>query len=167
MIVARGRNGVIGADGDLPWRLPGDLADFRRLTLGKPVVMGRRTWDSLPKRPLPGRPNLVVSRDPARVVEGAEAFTSLDAAVARARALAIQTGAEEVMILGGAQIYAALIDQADRLYVTEVDAAPEGDARFPDLDPKAWTELERTAHPADDRNPHARVLRVMARRPQR
>ncbi|MCG8442162.1 MAG: dihydrofolate reductase [Caulobacterales bacterium] len=163
LIVARGRNGVIGRAGALPWRLPADMAFFKRATMGKPVVMGRRTWESLPF-PLPGRPNLVVSRDLAFAPQGAERFSDLEEMIARARVLARQSGAEEIVVIGGEALYRDTLARADRLYVTEVDAAPEGDARFPDFDEADWREIARSDHPADDRHAHAFAMRTLERR---
>lgn len=163
LIVARGRNGVIGREGDLPWRLPGDLAQFKARTLAKPVIMGRKTWASLPRRPLPGRPNLVLSRDPAFRAPGAEVFASFNDALARARALAQESGAEEAVVIGGQELYREALPLADRLYLTEVDANPEGDARFPALDMAQWRELSRQAFPADAKNAYARLERVLER----
>lgn len=137
LVVAAGRNGVIGRNGDLPWRLPSDLKRFKAATLGKPVVMGRKTWESLPKRPLPGRANLVVSRTLA-AAPGAQVFASLDEALEEARVEAAAAGVEEVCVIGGAEIYAASLPQADSVLLTEVDLAPEGDAMFPPLDPDQW-----------------------------
>jgi len=163
MVAARGRNGVIGREGDLPWRLPSDLQRFKATTMGKPVLMGRRTWESLPKA-LPGRPNLVVSRDPAFRPKGAWAFSSLPAALAAGEAMARAMGAGEVSLIGGGVLYAALIEAADRLYLTEVDAEPAGDARFPAFDEAAFeTAFEErvTRGPEDD---YAFTVRILDRR---
>lgn len=144
LIVARADNGVIGREGGLPWHLSGDLKFFKAQTLGKPVVMGRKTWQSI-GRPLPGRPNLVVTRDPAFRPEGAEVFADVAGALARAQDLAAQSGAGEVMVIGGGQIYAETLPLATRVYLTEVHARPEGDTTFPPLDPAAWVEARREA----------------------
>ncbi|HNK33609.1 MAG TPA: type 3 dihydrofolate reductase, partial [Plasticicumulans sp.] len=141
-IVAIGRNRVIGAGNALPWRLPDDLAHFKRLTLGKPVLMGRKTWESL-GRPLPGRDNLVITRNPGYHAAGARVFASLDTA------LAACSDAPEIMLIGGAELYAQTLPICDRLYLTEVDAAPDGDAFFPALDPADWRETAAEPHPAD------------------
>lgn len=150
LILARGENGVIGRAGGLPWHLSGDLKFFKAQTLGKPVVMGRKTFQSIGKA-LPGRPNLVITRDPEFRPEGAEVFADLEAALARARALAanlpeegLEEGAQrEIMVIGGGQIYALALPLAQRLYITEVHAAPEGDTFFPDPDPREWREVRR------------------------
>lgn len=143
LIAAVGRNGAIGLRDGLPWRLPGDLAHFRAETMGKPVVMGRRTFASL-GRPLPGRALVVVSRDPALALpEGVVGAASLDEALGRARAIAAERGADEIMVAGGAEIYRAAMPWADALRLTEVDLAPEADSLFPPLDAALWRELSR------------------------
>lgn len=162
LIAAVAENGTIGRDGRLPWRLSGDLRHFKALTLGKPVVMGRKTWDSL-GRPLPGRPNIVVSRDPAFAPDGAEAAGGLAAALDRARALAEAAGAGEIMVIGGAALYAAALPVADRLYLTEVHADVAGDTHFPQLDPGAWRETARERHPAGEKDEHAYSFVVLVR----
>lgn len=151
LVVAVAQNGAIGVEGGLPWRLPGDLAFFKRMTMGKPILMGRRTWQSLPKRPLPGRPNLVVTRDAGTAAaarrDGAEVFGDLTEAMARARSLAAEAGAEEVSVIGGAEIYRQTLPLADRLYITEVKAAPAADTFFPAFDRSAWREVWREPGP--------------------
>ncbi len=142
LILARADNGVIGRAGGLPWHLSGDLKFFKAQTLGKPVVMGRKTYQSI-GRPLPGRPNLVVTRDAAFRPEGVEVFAAVDAALERAQALAAESGAQEVMVIGGGEIYALTLPLARRIYLTEVHACPEGDTTFPDLNPAAWRETRR------------------------
>lgn len=144
MIVAMGRNRAIGRGGALPWRLPGDLRFFKRTTMGKPVVMGRKTWESLPNGALPGRTNIVVTRDRAYRADGAEIVNDAGLALELARAAALAAGQEEVMVIGGAEIYAILLDRTDRLYITEVDAEPEADAFFPSLSDSDWREIART-----------------------
>jgi dihydrofolate reductase len=144
IVAAVARNGVIGRGNALPWRLPDDLQHFKRLTLGHPIVMGRRTWESLPGI-LPGRRHIVVTRDLHYDAPGAEIAHSLDQAVAAA-------GGDEVLVVGGAELYAQALPLAQRLYLTLVDADVEGDARFPPLDPGEWREVAREAYPADDRH---------------
>ncbi|PKP77333.1 MAG: dihydrofolate reductase [Alphaproteobacteria bacterium HGW-Alphaproteobacteria-3] len=151
-VVAIADNGVIGRDNGLPWRLSGDMAFFKRVTMGKPVIMGRKTWESLPKKPLPGRPNIVVTRDAAYGAEGAEVVTSAEDALARGAALAAALGTDEVMVIGGAQLYAETFDHATRLYITEVHAAPEGDVSFPAFDASQWREVSREHHEADEKD---------------
>ena len=145
LIAGVARNGVIGKDGGLPWRLPEDLRHFKRHTLGWPVVMGRRTWDSLPPalQPLPGRRNVVVTRQPGWRAEGAEAVASLAAALERLR------DSERVFVIGGAQLYAEALPHADELLLTEIDADFEGDARFPAWDRAAFVERSRESHRAE------------------
>jgi dihydrofolate reductase len=141
LIAALAQNRVIGRDNQLPWRLPADLKHFKALTLGKPIIMGRKTWDSL-GRPLPGRLNLVVSRQPGVQFEGAEVFASLEAAIVRAEQWAREQGVDELMLIGGAQLYVQALPLAARLYLTQVETSPEGDAWFPEFDADAW---QRTA----------------------
>ncbi|MCT9123574.1 dihydrofolate reductase [Cupriavidus gilardii] len=139
LIVARARNGVIGRDNTLPWRLPEDLAHFKRTTMGAPVIMGRKTWESI-GRPLPGRRNIVVSRNSGLRLDGAETACSLE------DALRLCVGVEQVFLIGGAQLYAEALPSADRLIVTEIDADIEGDAHFPEIDPRRWIATERERH---------------------
>jgi dihydrofolate reductase len=148
LIVARARNGVIGRDGSLPWKIPGELAHFKRVTLGHPIVMGRKTWESL-GRPLPGRRNIVVTRNADYTVSGAEVVTSLPAA------LALCEGVADVFVIGGAELYAQALPLATRAIVTEIDADFDGDAHFPALDPRHWRETART--PGSAEPPHAFV----------
>ena len=143
LIAAVGRNGAIGVRDGLPWRLPGDLRHFKAETLGKPVLMGRKTFASL-GRPLPGRFLVVVSRDPGLALPGGvERAASLEAALARGQAIAAERGAGEVMVAGGAEIYRAAMPGADALRLTEVDLAPAADALFPAVDPALWREVSR------------------------
>ena len=147
MIAAVARNGVIGHDGAMPWRLPGDLRHFRDATMGKPVIVGRKTFEAI-GRPLSGRSLIVLSRDPSFQVDGARTVRSTDAAVAEAQRICREHGASDIMVAGGAAIYAALIPRADLLLVTEVDLSPAGDAWFPPIDPATWVLTERQAAPA-------------------
>jgi dihydrofolate reductase len=142
MIAAIGENHVIGADGEIPWRLPTDFAHFKRTTLGKPLIMGRKTFESIGK-PLPGRTNIVVTRQPGYTPEGVLVCHSLTEALECAQAIAAKDGADEVMIGGGAQIYVEAMPVADRLYVTHVATAPKGDAMFPPIDPAEWEVTRR------------------------
>jgi dihydrofolate reductase len=152
LIAALAQNRVIGRDNQLPWHLPADLKYFKAMTLGKPIIMGRKTWDSL-GRPLPGRLNLVVSRQPGLTLAGAEVCPSLAAAVERAEAWARQEGAEELMLIGGAQLYAQGLTAADRLYLTRVELAPEGDAFFPELAEQDWRLASSIEHAATAESP--------------
>ena len=147
LVVAVADNGVIGRAGDLPWRLPDDLKRFKQTTLGKPVLMGRKTWDSI-GRPLPGRRNIILSTRPGFTAAGADVFPSLEAA------LKACAGDSEIMIIGGAEIYRAALPLATRIHLTRVHAAPEGDTVL-DLPLDGWRELSREDHPADDRHAHA------------
>lgn len=141
IVAAIARNGVIGHGGRLPWHLPDDLRHFKRLTLGRPIVMGRRTFESLPGL-LPDRTHVVVTRDPSYVAHGAVVVQSLDAAIAAA-------GGDEVLVVGGAELYAQALPRAARLYLTLVDAEVEGDAHFPPIDRGEWREIAREEHGAD------------------
>ncbi len=162
--VARGRNGVIGRDGGLPWRLKSDLLLFKATTLGKPVIMGRKTWDSLPKRPLPERLNLVLSRDGSFEAVGAVVCERFEEALEIAREQAEEDGVEEVCVIGGEALFALALPRAKRLYITDVDAAPEGDAFMPTFDEVDWREVRREAHPAGEVDDYAFVFRVLERR---
>jgi dihydrofolate reductase len=152
LIAALAQNRVIGIDNRMPWHLPGDFKYFKATTLGKPIIMGRKTWDSL-GRPLPGRLNLVVSRQTDRLLEGAEVYPTLDAAIARAEAWALEQGADEVMLIGGAQLYELGLARADRLYLTRVALTPEGDAWFPAFDETQWRLVSNVDNPALDDKP--------------
>ncbi|MEL7547578.1 MAG: dihydrofolate reductase [Pseudomonadota bacterium] len=155
LIVARARNGVIGRDGTLPWQLSDDLATFKKLTRGKPLIMGRRTWQSLPRRPLPGRPNLVLTRDWQFNAPGAHVFSEFAAALAASKSMAVAQPVDEVMVIGGEALYRDALGIADRLYVTDVDAAPEGDAYFPEFEEADFDLTEIGSWPVNDRNDHA------------
>ncbi|WP_018997829.1 dihydrofolate reductase [Hirschia maritima] len=164
MIVARASNGVIGVDGDLPWRLKGDLQFFKSVTYGKPVIMGRKTWESLPFKPLKGRANLVVTRQHEFDAPKARVYPSLGVAISAGLVVAEQTNVDEVMIIGGGAIYQAAFEQVDVLYVTDVDAAPEGDTFFPVVSDEEWECVEETPHSADSDNDHAFVMKKLVRK---
>ncbi len=151
MIVAMAENHVIGIKNSLPWRLSADLRYFKAMTLGKPVIMGRKTWDSL-GRPLPGRLNLVVSHQNDLAIDGAEVCPSLDAAIARANEWALAQGVDEIMVIGGAQTYRQAQPLASRLYLTRVELEPEGDAWFPELDGD-WQRVSCEVHAAEGEAP--------------
>lgn len=146
LVAAVARNGVIGRDNGLAWHLSSDLKRFKALTMGKPMLMGRRTWDSI-GRPLPGRRTLVLTRDRSFRAEGTEIVHDWEAALAAA--------GSELMVVGGAEIYAFALPQADRLHLTEVDAEPEGDVRFPAFDRAQFREVFREYHPAGPRDEYA------------
>jgi dihydrofolate reductase len=161
LIVAASEDGVIGKDGRLPWRISEDMRWFKDKTLGKPCIMGRKTWESFPKRPLPGRPNIVITRDRNFAAEGATVVHSFDEAIAAAERL--KGSAEEIMVLGGAEIYAMALPRAHRIYLTRVHANVEGDTHLPELDPGQWREL--SAQPAREPAIH-RVTFVVFERKQ-
>ncbi|WP_353645915.1 dihydrofolate reductase [Mesorhizobium sp. WSM2239] len=163
--VAIAENGVIGRKGGLPWRLSSDLKRFKADTMGKPIVMGRKTWESFPKRPLPGRLNIVVTRDPTFRAEGAETVHSLDEAIALARARGrCMAGADEICVIGGGEIYRQALPLADRLHVTHVLAEVEGDTRFPDIDSDVWQAVRVVDVPAGEKDSHATRYTVYERR---
>jgi len=157
IIVAASTNNVIGVGGDLPWKLSDDLRRFKRLTMGKPIVMGRRTWESI-GRPLPGRQNIVLTRRTGYDAAGCDVVAS------PAEALDAAGGADEIMIIGGSQIYALFLPKASRLYMTRVDAEIDGDADFPEIDEREWRLVDSEAHQADDINQFAFEFRTYERK---
>ena len=163
IIVAAARNGVIGSNNALPWHLPGDLRYFKRITMGKPVVMGRRTFESI-GRLLPGRTNIVVTRQPDYAFEGLRVVASLEQALALAEDIALIDGVEELMVIGGAEIYRAALPLAARIYLTEVHADVEGDAFLPAIEWSEWREISRQQFAADDGNPYPYSFVVFERR---
>ncbi|HEX4180870.1 MAG TPA: dihydrofolate reductase [Caulobacteraceae bacterium] len=166
--VARARNGVIGKDGGIPWRLKSDMALFKATTMGKPVIMGRKTWESLPRRPLPGRMNIVLTRDGSyaeqRIAHGALICERFDEAVQIAREQAEEDEVDEFCVIGGAALFELARPKARRIYLTEVDAEVAGDVVFPPFDEAQWTETRREAHPAGPGDEHPFVFRVLDRR---
>jgi dihydrofolate reductase len=166
--VARARNGVIGRDGDIPWRLKSDMALFKATTLGKPVIMGRKTWESLPRRPLPGRMNIVLTRDGSYaemgMARGALVCERFDEAVQIAREQAEEDGVDEVCVIGGAALFEMALPKARRMYLTEVDADVEGDVFFPPFDEAPWREVRREVHDAGEGDEYPFVFRVLERR---
>jgi dihydrofolate reductase len=148
LIAAVADNGVIGANNAIPWRLKSDMQRFKAMTMGRPVVMGRKTFESFPRRPLPGRTNIVVTRDGSYRAGGAVVATSFADASLIARGDALRRKVDEIAIIGGAEIYAHFMPGADRLEMTEVHIRPEGDTRFPPIDPAVWEEVARARHPA-------------------
>lgn len=157
LIWAMADNRVIGYENRLPWRLPVDMKWFRLHTLGKPIIMGRKTFESFGAKPLPERTNIVVSRDPGYAPSGVLVANDLD------QALALAQDAREVMVIGGANLYAQMLPRADRLYITRVHARPEGDAWFPEFAMSDWQEIESHEHPADDKNQYACSFSVYER----
>lgn len=157
IIVATSMNDVIGIRGDLPWKLSDDLKRFKQLTMGKPIVMGRLTWESI-GRPLPGRQNIVLTRQADFAADGCDVVAS------PAEALAAVAEAEEIMIIGGGQIYELFLPKASRLYVTRVQASIDGDAFFPGIDETTWQLVDRVPHAADDANEYAFEFRTYERR---
>lgn len=144
---------MIGRNNALPWHLSEDLRYFKQVTMGKPIVMGRKTYESI-GRPLPGRTNIVISRDPGYLAEGVKSVTSLAAALELAEQVALIDGARELMVIGGAQIYAEALPIADRLYLTEVHAEVEGDAYLPAIEWSQWQEVRRQGFAAEGANPY-------------
>lgn len=163
LVVAVSKNGVIGRDGGLPWRLSSDLKLFRQLTLGKPVIMGRKTWESI-GRPLDRRLNIVVTRGAPIAVPEVRTAATLDDALAIALARAEADGVGEIAVIGGGEIYRQALPKADRVYLTEVDIKVEGDTTFPTLDPSQWQETDRQAYPRGPKDSAAFVLRVLDRK---
>ena len=157
LIVAASTNNVIGSDGELPWHLPDDLRNFKRLTTGKPIIMGRKTFDSI-GRPLPDRRNVVITRDPDYVAAGCDVVSS------PAAALELVHDAAEVMIIGGGQVYESFLPLADRVYLTRVHAEVDGDAVFPELEKNEWALVSSESHDADDAHCYAFDVMLFERR---
>ena len=149
MIAAMAKNRTIGLDNDMPWHLPDDLKFFKANTTGKPVIMGRKTFESIGSRPLPNRPNIVISRNPDLKLEGVQVFQSIDDAIAAYQSV------EEVIIMGGGQLYKQMLERADRLYLTLIDVELNGDTAFPDWTAYQWNELDRVPHAKDERHDYA------------
>jgi dihydrofolate reductase len=156
-VVAASDNNVIGKDGGLPWHVSSDLKLFKEITLGKPVIMGRRTWESLPRKPLPGRRNIVITRNPDYVADGAEIVRSVD------EALAVCAGEPEVSIIGGGQVYERAMSRTDRIYLTRIHLEVDGDTLLPDLPAQEWREVERRAFDKGERDDAAFTLVVLDR----
>ncbi|WP_294912217.1 type 3 dihydrofolate reductase [Tatumella sp. UBA2305] len=156
LIAAMAADRIIGMDNAMPWSLPADLAWFKKHTLNKPVIMGRRTFESI-GRPLPGRLNIVISRTPGETT-GVTRATSLE------EAIRLAGDASEIMIIGGGKIYAQMLEKADRLYLTHIDAEVEGDTQFPDYDPDQWLPVFSEFHDADSNNTHSFCFEILERR---
>ena len=162
LVVAVGDNRAIGRGGGLPWRLTSDMRYFRKITMGKPIVMGRRTFDSLP-RVLDGRLNIVLTRDTAFTPPGAVVAHDLEEALVAARREAKRTGVGEIMVIGGAEVFREILPQTDRIYLTEVKAAPDADTWFPGLDRREWREVSRENHAPGPKDDHAFSFVVLER----
>lgn len=162
LIAAVARNNVIGADQDIPWRIPSDFAWFKRATMGKPMVMGRKQFETFAK-PLPGRPHIVVTRQQDYAPDGVTVCHSLDEALEAGRALAKSLGVDEVMVIGGGDIYAQALPRADRLYISHVDLDPDGDVRFPAIDPAEWAVVEEVPVTPSEKDPAAYRIKVYER----
>jgi dihydrofolate reductase len=165
MVAAVGENNAIGIEGELPWHISSDLKHFRALTINRPVIMGRKTFDSIGK-PLDQRTNIVVSRGLQRVGSGVVLATSIDAAVGYARSDAEKRGVDEIMVIGGGDIFAALMPFASRLEITHVHASPDGDSFFPEIDPQQWEQRSRREMPAGPKDSARFALATYVRRPQ-
>jgi dihydrofolate reductase len=162
LVVAIAENGAIGKGGDLPWRLHSDMRYFRKITMGKPVIMGRRTFKSLP-RVLDGRLNIVLTRDRGFVAPDAVMAHSLEEGLAAARASAERTGAAEIMVIGGEDVFREVLPEARRIYLTEVHGSPDADTWFPDFDKQGWREVFRERHEAGPKDDHAFSIVVLER----
>lgn len=162
LIVAQSENRVIGRNNKLPWHLPEDLKYFKSVTMGKAIIMGRKTYDSI-GRPLPGRTNIVVTRDTEYFVEGVEIVHSLEAAMDKAEALSLINGNDEALIIGGSELYRQALSKADRLYLTQVHHQIAGDAYFPGLDSSEWHQVGREDFAADGCNPYDYSFLVLDR----
>ena len=159
LVVAASRNGVIGKDGGLPWHISSDLKLFKQITMGKPVIMGRKTWDSLPRKALPGRRNVVISRKLDIPLHGAEAARNMDEALALAKV----DHPDEIAVIGGGEIYRLFWPLADQIYLTEVDVEVEGDTLFPKINPAEWELLSSEAHERGPNDSAGFVLKRLKR----
>lgn len=159
IIVAVAKNNVIGSGNEIPWYCPEDLKYFKRTTLGSPILMGRKTYDSLKIQPLPGRQNIVVTRDADLCYSGCDMVSSLDEGIALAR----ENAAQKLFIIGGADIYQQCVSFVDELYVTEVDVLVEGDRFFPGIDDSIWSLVREDVYAADEENPHNMIFKVYSR----
>jgi dihydrofolate reductase len=162
LIWAMAENRVIGRDNSLPWRLPNDMRHFMKTTMGRPVIMGRKTFESM-KAPLPGRTNIVLTQNAQWQREGVQVVSTLEEAVELAASQALIDGVDEVMVIGGAQIYELALPMADRLYVTLVHDAPQGDVFFPVYDEAQWTVIEQQRFDADERHSSAYTIQTLER----
>ncbi len=157
VIVAVANNNVIGAGNTIPWYCPADLQYFKRTTLGSPVLMGRKTYQSLKVQPLPGRQNIIVTRDEGFKAEGCDVVASID------QGLELASMQEKIFVIGGAEIYQQLLAKADELYITHVDVSVEGDHYFPEVNSNDWLLMSEEEYPSDDKNPHNMCFKVFRR----
>jgi len=164
IIVAVSENGIIGRDGDMPWKLSTDLKRFKALSMGKPLVMGRKTFESVGSKPLPGRPHVIVSRSQQIEMPGVETVASLDEALRRAKELAVDAGVDEVCVVGGGEIYRQALGLADVLHVTHVETAVDGDTSFPAIDPEIFERVEETRVPAGEKDNYPTRYAIYRRR---
>jgi dihydrofolate reductase len=162
--IARARNGVIGRGGKLPWRLKSDMAIFKAITMGKPVIMGRKTWESLHRKPLPGRTNIVLSKDGSFEPRGCVVCEDFSEALSIGREQAEEDGVDEVCVIGGVSLFELALPRARRLYLTEVEADVAGDATLPPIDETRWREVHREHHPASPDDDYPFTYRVLERR---
>jgi dihydrofolate reductase len=165
MIAGVAENGVIGVDGRIPWRIPSDMAFFKRTTMGKPIIMGRKTYESLPGGALPGRTNIVLTRDQAFSAPKTVPVDDFSEAVQIAREQAAEDGVDEVFVIGGAEAFALALPRAAKIYLTEVEAEVEGDVVLPPFDESRWREVFREGHPAGERDEYPFTFRVLERGP--
>lgn len=164
IIVAVSENGIIGRDGDMPWKLSTDLKRFKALSMGKPLVMGRKTFESVGSKPLPGRPHIIVSRSARFDLPGVETVASLEEALERAKVVARETGVEEVCVVGGGEIYRQALHLADILHVTHVETVVDGDTSFPPIDPTDFDLIEETQVPAGEKDNYPTRYAIYRRR---
>jgi dihydrofolate reductase len=162
LVAAVAENGVIGNQGRMPWRIPSELRHFRRTTMGKPLIMGRKTFAAFPK-PLDGRDNIVLTHNRDYAPKGAIAVESIEQALKIATDCAVARAAEEIMVIGGAEVYSLMLPHAHRLYLTRVHAEPDGDVHFPSLDLSSWSEAESSYHPRADTDEHDYTITVLER----
>lgn len=163
MIVATADNNIIGKDNDMPWHLPADLAYFKKVTLGKPIIMGRKTYESI-GRALPGRRNIVISRDGSYQREGVDTVTSVEQALSLVDGSDGSEAVDEIMVIGGGAIYAHCLGKADRLYITHINAAIDGDTQFPAYDDGSWTKISSEQRASDEKNAYSLDFCVYDRR---
>lgn len=163
LVVAASLNNVIGVDGELPWRLPSDLKRFRKMTMGKPIIMGRKTFESIGK-PLDGRANIVVTRNPEFAIDGVLVASSVEAAIQTAKDIAAETNADEIAVIGGGEIYRQALEFAETVYLTRVHREIDGDTFFPELDDSVWAEIRAGSPEQGENDSVATSLHIFKRR---